>query len=78
MGLEPARAPVGEVEFERAGGGTECHFVPRNFGFDEEPGLDRYALPALYELHVGAWENNPNGTFADWNARVSCDRQRAP
>ncbi len=38
---------------------------------------NRYALPALYELHVWAWENNPNGNFADWNSRVSCDRQRA-
>jgi hypothetical protein len=42
------------------------------------PEPNRYALPALYELHVWAWENNPNGNFADWNSRVSCDRQRAP
>jgi hypothetical protein len=22
---------------------------------------------------VWAWRDNPNGTFADWNPRVSCD-----
>jgi hypothetical protein len=36
---------------------------------------NRYGLPAFYELHVWAWENNPQGSFADWNTRVSCDRQ---
>jgi hypothetical protein len=44
--------------------------------FIAEP--NRYALPALYEMHVWAWEDNPNGSFADWNSRVSCDRQAAP
>jgi hypothetical protein len=34
---------------------------------------NRYRLPALYELHVWAWRENPNGTFVDWNPRVSCD-----
>lgn len=34
---------------------------------------NRYRLPALYELHVWAWRDNPNGTFVDWNPRVSCD-----
>jgi hypothetical protein len=24
-------------------------------------------------LHVWAWRENPNGAFADWNTRVSCD-----
>jgi hypothetical protein len=38
-------------------------------------GPNRYTLPAFYELHVWAWEHNPNGTFADWNTLVSCDRQ---
>jgi hypothetical protein len=33
---------------------------------------NRYALPAFYELHVWAWRDNPAGTFADWNTRVSC------
>ena len=36
---------------------------------------NRYGLPAFYELHVWAWEDNPNGSFADWNTEVSCDRQ---
>jgi hypothetical protein len=34
---------------------------------------NRYRLPALYELHVWAWRENPKGTFADWNPLVSCD-----
>ena len=38
---------------------------------------NRYGLPAFYELHVWAWERNPNGSFADWNTQVSCDAQPA-
>ena len=34
---------------------------------------NRYGIPAFYELHVWAWKNNPNGTFADWNPLVACD-----
>jgi hypothetical protein len=34
---------------------------------------NRYGIPAFYELHVWAWQSNPNGTFADWNPRVSCE-----
>jgi hypothetical protein len=34
---------------------------------------NRYRLPALYELHVWAWRDNPNGMFVDWNPRVSCE-----
>ena len=33
---------------------------------------NRYGIPAFYALHVWAWRDNPNGTFADWNSRVSC------
>jgi hypothetical protein len=36
---------------------------------------NRYRLPAFYELHVWAWERNPNGNFADWNLLVTCDLQ---
>jgi hypothetical protein len=36
---------------------------------------NRYGLPAFYELHVWAWQGNPNGTFADWNTLVSCELQ---
>ncbi len=38
-------------------------------------GPNRYTLPAFYELHVWAWEDNPEGSFADWNTEVSCDKQ---
>ncbi len=38
---------------------------------------NRYGLPAFYELHVWAWENNPKGSFADWNTLVTCDKQAA-
>jgi hypothetical protein len=34
---------------------------------------NRYGMPAFYELHVWAWKDNPNGTFSDWNPKVSCD-----
>jgi hypothetical protein len=34
---------------------------------------NRFGLPAFYELHVWAWKSNPNGIFADWNPRVSCE-----
>ena len=37
---------------------------------------NRYRLPANYALHV--WlKSNPNGTFADWNPKVSCDEYAA-
>jgi hypothetical protein len=36
---------------------------------------NRYGLPAFYELHVWAWEQNPVGSFADWNTHVYCDKQ---
>jgi hypothetical protein len=39
---------------------------------------NRYGLPAFYELHVWAWERNPNGHFADWNTQVTCNKQAAP
>ncbi len=56
---------------------------------DEVPALDghllhyvgapnRYGIPAFYEIHVWAWRNNPDGTFADWNPRVTCAGQPLP
>lgn len=36
---------------------------------------NRYGLPALYEIHVWAWEGNPHGSYADWNTQVTCARQ---
>ena len=40
--------------------------------FHFAPGPNRYGPTAFYELHVWAWKDNPNGTFADWNPNVSC------
>lgn len=34
---------------------------------------NRYGLPPHYALHVWAWKGNPNGTFANFNPRVSCE-----
>ena len=39
---------------------------------------NRYGLPAFYELHVWAWQSNPNGSFADFNTLVTCDNQPTP
>ena len=36
---------------------------------------NRYGLPALFELHVWAWEPNPQGSFVDWNDHVTCMNQ---
>ena len=38
---------------------------------------NRYGLPAFYEMHVWAWEQNPKGSYADWNTRVTCEHQAA-
>jgi hypothetical protein len=37
---------------------------------------NRYGLPPFFEIHVWAFEHNPNGSFADWNNRVTCENQR--
>jgi len=34
---------------------------------------NRFGLPPFYTLHVWAWKDNPNGTFVNWNPKVSCD-----
>ena len=36
---------------------------------------NRYGLPALFELHVWAWKDNPQGAFVDWNNHVTCANQ---
>ena len=36
---------------------------------------NRYGLPAFYEIHVWAWDNNPQGSYADWNTQVTCTHQ---
>lgn len=37
---------------------------------------NRFGLPAFYEMHVWAWESNPQGSYADWNTHVTCTHQR--
>jgi hypothetical protein len=39
---------------------------------------NRFGLPSFYEIHVWAWEDNPKGSFADWNTHVTCARQPVP
>ena len=46
------------------------HLMGHLFHF--APGPNRYGSAAFYELHVWAWKDNPKGTFADWNPKVSC------
>jgi len=41
------------------------------FHFTGSP--NRYGLPPFYALHVWAWRTNPNGMFADFNPKVSCE-----
>jgi hypothetical protein len=36
---------------------------------------NRYGLAPLFELHVWAWRNNPQGPFVDWNDHVTCANQ---
>jgi hypothetical protein len=36
---------------------------------------NRYNLPPFFELHVWAWRDNPQGSFVDWNNKVSCEGQ---
>ena len=36
---------------------------------------NRFGLPAHYQIHVWAWQDNPNGMFVDWNPKVSCEGQ---
>ena len=40
-----------------------------------DPVPNRYGLPAFYEIHVWAWQDNPKGSYADWNTRVTCTHQ---
>ena len=38
---------------------------------------NRFGLPAFYEMHVWAWQQNPKGSYADWNTHVTCEHQPA-
>ena len=33
----------------------------------------RHSFLPIFKLHIWLWENNPSGTFADWNPKVSCE-----
>jgi hypothetical protein len=39
------------------------------------PSPNRYGLDTFYELHVWAWQENPNGASVDWNNKVNCNLQ---
>ena len=39
---------------------------------------NRYGLPAFWEIHVWAWQQNPKGSYADWNTHVTCTNQPLP
>src|ERR1700678_495493 len=39
------------------------------------PSPNRYGLDTFFELHVWAWQDNPNGAFVDWNKKVSSNLQ---
>jgi hypothetical protein len=39
------------------------------------PSPNRYGLDTFFELHVWAWQDNPNGAFVDWNNKVNCNLQ---
>ena len=39
-------------------------------------GPNRYGPDRFYELHVWAWRQNPAGTFADNNPKVSCSTMK--
>ncbi|MFN7918040.1 MAG: hypothetical protein U0Q55_22015 [Vicinamibacterales bacterium] len=41
-------------------------------GFDGPMAGHEPGQPWHYDLHVWAWEPNPNGTFAQFNPNVSC------
>lgn len=32
----------------------------------------RHSFLPIFKLHIWLWRNNPEGTFADWNPKVSC------
>jgi len=45
----------------------------QSFQFVDTP--NRYGIGSIFELHVWAWRDNPNGAFVDWNNEVSCGGQ---
>jgi hypothetical protein len=45
----------------------------QDFQFVAAP--NRFNLADFFELHVWAWQDNPQGAFVDWNDSVSCEGQ---
>ena len=45
----------------------------QDFQFVASP--NRFNLPSFFELHVWAWQDNPNGAFTDWNDSVTCEQR---
>ncbi|MGA8432706.1 MAG: hypothetical protein WB729_22960 [Candidatus Sulfotelmatobacter sp.] len=43
------------------------------FNFVDAP--NRFHINSFFELHVWAWRDNPQGSFVDWNNKVTCDGQ---
>lgn len=35
--------------------------------------FEQHSFLPIYKLHIWLWRNNPNGLFADWNPKVSCE-----
>ena len=33
----------------------------------------RHSFLPIFKLHIWLWRNNPSGTYADWNPKVSCE-----
>jgi hypothetical protein len=69
--------------------GVEFIVLAQNWPANSVPALEgnlmnyidapnRYGLPAFWELHVWAWEQNPKGSYADWNTHVTCAHQPLP
>ena len=56
--------------------GAPPELMGQLFHYFESP--NRFGLKAFYTLHVWAWKDNPNGTFANWNPNVSCDAFNGP
>ncbi|HKE45124.1 MAG TPA: hypothetical protein VKB41_11380 [Steroidobacteraceae bacterium] len=54
------------------GGGKQPTLEGQLLNLVTEP--NRYTLHAFYELHVWAWQDNPDGFFADWNSNVNCNK----
>lgn len=48
--------------------------APTLFGheFHSVGAANRYDIPAFFALHVWLWEENPSGTFEDFNPSVVC------